>query len=101
MGIVMMSVMEKDSQPKRSFGLQHPERWSPDAVDFLSKTEFFPVGELAQVSHSNRPHCRLFLIWQHKFVENRQRYKSLVQLVEFAKTAAFKLYNYEGSADLF
>ena len=49
LGVVMMTVMEKDSQPKGSFGIQHPERWSPDAVDFLSKTEFFPVGELAQV----------------------------------------------------
>jgi hypothetical protein len=49
MGIVMMAVTEKDSQPKGSFGLQHPERWSPDAVDFLSKMEFLPVEELAQV----------------------------------------------------
>jgi hypothetical protein len=51
MGIVMMIIMEKDSQPKRSFGLQRPERWSPDAANFLSKTEFFTIRELAQVSH--------------------------------------------------
>jgi hypothetical protein len=55
MGIVMMAVMEKDSQPKGSFGLQHPERWSHYAVDFFSKTEFFSVAKLAQVSHQTDP----------------------------------------------
>jgi hypothetical protein len=55
MGIVMMTVMEKDSQPKGSFGLQHPERWSHNTVDFLSKTEFFSVEKLAQVSLPTSP----------------------------------------------
>ncbi|PVH72539.1 hypothetical protein DL98DRAFT_350941, partial [Cadophora sp. DSE1049] len=39
LGTVMMRVMEKDSQPKGSFGLRHPERWSGDAVEFLSMTQ--------------------------------------------------------------
>ncbi|KAH8650301.1 kinase-like domain-containing protein, partial [Tricladium varicosporioides] len=39
LGIVMMKVMEKDSQPKGAFGLRYPERWSEDAVEFLSMTQ--------------------------------------------------------------
>jgi hypothetical protein len=55
MGIVMMAVIEKDSQPKGSFSLQHLERWSYCTVDFFSKTEFFSVEKLAQVSHQTDP----------------------------------------------
>jgi hypothetical protein len=55
LGVVMMTVMEKDSQPKGSFGILHPERWSLDALDFLSKTECSTAEELAQVSYQMTP----------------------------------------------
>jgi|TARA_R110002060_G_scaffold45810_10_gene57151 hypothetical protein len=50
----MMKVMEKDSQPKGSFGLRHPERWSEDAVEFLSMTQVSTPEKLAQVSPFKR-----------------------------------------------
>jgi hypothetical protein len=50
----MMKVMEKDSQPKGSFGLRHPERWSEDAVEFLSMTQVSTPAKLAQVSPFKR-----------------------------------------------
>lgn len=50
----MMKVMEKDSQPKGSFGLRHPERWSEDAVEFLSMTQVSTPENLAQVSQFKR-----------------------------------------------
>jgi hypothetical protein len=51
LGVVMMTVMEKDSQPKGSFGIQHPERWSQDALDFLPMTQFSTAEKLTQVSY--------------------------------------------------
>ncbi len=54
LGIVMMKVMEKDSQPKGAFGLRHPERWSEDAVEFLSMTQVSTPEKLAQVSPFKR-----------------------------------------------
>jgi hypothetical protein len=54
LGIVMMRVMEKNSQPKGFFGLQHPERWSEDAVEFLSMTQVSTPEKLAQVSPFNQ-----------------------------------------------
>jgi hypothetical protein len=43
----MMKVMEKDSQPKEAFGLQHSERWSEDAVEFLSIIQVSTPEKLA------------------------------------------------------
>ncbi|TGO10798.1 hypothetical protein BTUL_0125g00110 [Botrytis tulipae] len=48
LGILLMKVIEKDSQPKGSFGLRHPGRWSEDAVEFLSMTQVSTPEKLAQ-----------------------------------------------------
>ncbi|KAG4423572.1 hypothetical protein IFR04_003254 [Cadophora malorum] len=86
LGIVMMKVMEKDSQPKGSFGLRHPERWSEDAVEFLSMTQVSTPEKLAQ----------------HQFVANYKQHGSLVRLIAFTNVAAFGgFYNYDKSAELF
>ncbi|KAH7418710.1 hypothetical protein BKA64DRAFT_701216 [Cadophora sp. MPI-SDFR-AT-0126] len=86
LGIVMMKVMEKDSQPEGSLGLRHPERWSEDAVEFLSMTQVSTPEKLAH----------------HRFVANHKHDGSLVRLIAFTNVAAFGgFYNYEKSAELF
>jgi len=98
----MMKVMEKDSQPKGSFGLRYPERWSEDAVEFLSITQVSTPEKLAQVSPFKRSIDLLFLTVQHQFVANYKLHGSLVRLIAFTNVAAFGgFYNYDKSAELF
>jgi hypothetical protein len=50
LGRVMMSVMNKSFQGSENFGVQDPDRWSQEAMDFVSMTIDTTHEEL--ISHS-------------------------------------------------
>ncbi|KAI9855636.1 MAG: hypothetical protein M1813_009682 [Trichoglossum hirsutum] len=76
LGFVMMRLMEKDKDNSK-FGLDEPDRWSEDAVNFLLLTMSASPEELAS----------------HTFLKGSSRIEKLVVLVAFAQTSAYRFYS--------